>query len=128
MRKLVFTFLIFFLAVCSMSVSCNTKVDNFIAGNLTVTPPVIESGEPVLFEFWMTNKGDRGVVSTWTLEIDGKRLQEKEIRAAEKSTTRGYFRITAGSAGNHTAVVYNAFEQLSCNFTVAGASELSSID
>ena len=42
----------------------------------------------------MDNKGDKGVLSTWTLEIDGEKIVEKKISAERRDTTRGYFKIS----------------------------------
>jgi hypothetical protein len=53
----------------------------------------------------MDNKGNRGVIATWTLEIDGEEIRSKRIRAEERAVTRGYFRITAEEAGEHSVVV-----------------------
>ena len=96
------------------SVSCDDKTDYFVAHDLTITPSVPEIGESVLVEFYIVNKGYKGVLSTWTLEIDGVKVAERKISADERNTTRGYFRFTADNTGNHTVRIYDSGnEQLS---------------
>lgn len=118
------------VAISFLSLSCDSyEPDYFIVNNLTCTPQVVESGEYVLIEFLMENKGDRGVLSAWTLEVDGEKVGEQEISAGEQDTTRGYFRITAGDAGNHTVTVYNTGqERLDGWFITVDPGEESSTD
>ena len=93
------------------SVSCNDKTDNFVTHDLTITPSTTEPGESVLVEFYMDNKGFKGVLSTWTLEIDGEKIAEKKISAERRDTTRGYFKLTAHSTGNHIVSVFNTGDE-----------------
>jgi len=84
-----------------------------------ITPSEATAGEYILIEFWMDNKGYHGVLDTWTLEIDGEEVQSKQVRAAERATTRAYFRITADEVGEHTVIIHGAGnDYLSGRFTV----------
>ena len=99
------------IIISGFAISCNDKTDYFLARDLTISPSVAEIGESVLVEFYMDNKGLKGVLSTWTLEINGEKVAEKKISAERRDTTRGYFKITADSTGNHTVSVYNSGEE-----------------
>ena len=103
--------LLFSIIIPIFSVSCDDKTDYFVAYDLTITPAVADIGESVLVEFYMDNKGYKGVLSTWTLEIDGEKVAEKTISAERRDTTRGYFKITADSTGNHTVNVSNTGDE-----------------
>lgn len=130
MLRLYIAFFLFLSVVISTcSISCNNKTDNFVARDLTITPSVVLPGESVLIEFYIDNKGYRGVLSTWTLEIDNNKVIEKRIRAEEGNTTRGYFTFAAGITGNHTVSVYTtANERLSGWFVVTDSTDNTSKD
>jgi hypothetical protein len=110
-RSVIAFFLLPIVIIATYAISCNDKTDNFVAHDLSITPPIIELGESVLIEFHIDNKGYRGVLSTWTLEIDNEKVTQKSIRAEERNTTRGYFTYTADSTGNHTVSVNTAGDE-----------------
>ncbi len=97
--------IIAFLTISNASLSCSRKVDNFVMHDLTVTPSKVAIGEEILIEFWMDNKGFRGVLTPMILKIDGKEVQIRRVRAEERATTRGFFRVTANVTGEHTIII-----------------------
>ncbi|MFC1920936.1 hypothetical protein ACFLYQ_04340 [Chloroflexota bacterium] len=121
LRQYISVILALSLAICSISLSCSSKIDNFTVRDLVITPSEAVAGESILFEFQMINRGNRGVLTTWTLEIDGEEIQSKRIRAEEFATTGANFSATVEGVGKHTVVIYSEGNQsISGTFTLTG--------
>ena len=121
MQRIFITLLVIIaLLIGGSSFSCGREVDNFVMYDLTVTPSEVSLGEKLIIEFWVDNKGYRGVLTTMTLKIDGKEVQKRQVRAEERAATRGFFRVTANETGEHTIQIinHNGSEELNGLFKV----------